>query len=311
MATQFRKTLLSMSMAVLCAASHATTPPKRSTEQITPIPSVQTSASAAVPSKADKRGTSEQPLFVQSPKDQAKEADDHSLAVWTMWLGIATFALVVVGIGQFIMFWRQLRLMVAGAKDAAIAARAAQKSADIAERSLTQLERPHVFAHVRAAGLKVVQSADGQSQLERDTLELVIYNFGRTPAQLTHLEYNIGVANHGQILAPIDHTRIAGRPLPVGTISANGDPFMETATMKLQFLQEETDILRNQKSIWVVGFVRYADFFGNHHVTGFTEVLDVWAGKYVRRGDKAYNYAASELESDIPGQPAVEGISHA
>lgn len=101
-------------------------------------------------------------------------------------------------------------------------------------------------------------------------------------------------------MTSIDRTQVAGRPLPVGTISANGDPFMEAATMKLKFLSEERAIIDNQKSIWIVGFVRYADFFGNHHVTGFAEVLDVWDGKYIRRGDETYNYAVEEREGDIP-----------
>lgn len=299
MPNQFRNALLAMTMVAVCLASQAATTPRPCLKQPQPVPAIQARA-LTVPAQPDKRGTPEQPFYVQSPKDQVKEADDHSLAVWTKWLGIATFALVVVGIAQVVMFWRQLRLMVKGAKDAAIAARAAEKSADVAERSLTQLERPHVFAHVRNAGIKVVQSADGQGKFERDTLELVIFNFGRTPARLTHLQYNIDVADHGSILASIDRTQVAGRPLPVGTISANGDPFMEATPMSLKFVREEEDIISGRKSIWIVGFVRYADFFGNHHVTGFAEVLDVWNGKYVRRGDEAYNYSVEEKESDIP-----------
>ncbi|MFT0734907.1 hypothetical protein [Ralstonia wenshanensis] len=186
------------------------------------------------------RGTDEQPIVVKSVKDEAKDTDDHNLAVWTKWLGIATFALVVVGGGQFFMFWRQLRLMAASAKDAALAARAAEKSADVAERSLSQLERPYVYGGVAKAGIKV-ERGDGSGTLVRESLELVIYNFGRTPARLTHLEYRIGLAPHGSIVQPIDHTITPGRPLPVGTMSANGDPFAEQQSMKLMFVEEEED----------------------------------------------------------------------
>jgi hypothetical protein len=294
----------------LCAITSAASPPKHAVSKMESNPAVQPCVSATVYAVPNKRGTSEQPLVVQSPKDEAKEADDHSLAVWTRWLGIATFALVAVGFGQFLMFWQQLRLMVDGAKDAAISARAAQKSAEIAERSLTQLERPHVFAHVRTAGIRVVQSSDGQGQFERDMMELVIYNFGRTPAQLTHIEYKIGVADHGDILSPVDRLQVLGRSLPIGTISANGDPFTETVSMKLQFLQEEIDILQRRKSIWIVGFVRYVDLLGNHRINGFSEVLDVWVGKYIRRGSEIYNYAADELEGDIPSQQVAEDATH-
>ncbi|WP_316667788.1 hypothetical protein [Ralstonia psammae] len=111
------------------------------------------------------RGTDEQPVVVKSVKDEAKEADDHNLAVWTKWLGIATFLLVAVGVGQFFMFWRQLRLMAKGAKDAAIAARAAEKSVDAAEHSLSQLERPYVYGGVGKAGFKV-EPGDGRGRVK-------------------------------------------------------------------------------------------------------------------------------------------------
>lgn len=194
MPTPFRNALLAMTLAAACLASEAATASRPHIKQPLPVPVVQASA-LTVPAQPDKRGTPEQPFIVQSPKDQAKEADDHSVAVWTRWLGITTLALTVVGIGQFLMFWYQLRLMARGAKDATIAARAAEKSADVAERSLTQLERPHVFAHVSNAGTKVVKGTDDQGELERDTMELVIFNFGRTPARLTHLQYDINVAD--------------------------------------------------------------------------------------------------------------------
>ena len=263
--------------------------------------------------KIDARGTADQPLMVTSPKDEQKEADDHALTVWTRYLGMGTFALVLIAILQALLFWRQLHLMVAGSKDARIvamaameSANAAKKSADVAERSLTQLERPHVYGGVRKAGYEV-HRGDGGGTIERSDLELVIYNFGRTPARLTHIEYQISLSPRGGIPDPIDHTKVAGSPLPVGTMSANLDPFVETTNCRLTYVAEEEDLLSNQQSIWIAGFVRYADFFGNHHVTGFAQVLDLWSARFIRRGDNRYNYSLDETESDIPPQPAAEG----
>ena len=257
-------------------------------------------------SKIGSQGVVSQPLVVTSPTEKQKEDDDHTTAIWTRYLGMGTFALALIAMFQVLLFRQQLRLMVDGARQAEAVARSAQdsadaakKSADVAERSLTQLERPYVYGNVRKAGY-AIREGDGQGEMVRSDLELVIYNFGRTPAQLTHLEYRISVSPQDIMRDANDCTATPGRRLPIGTISAFQDPFIEVKNCRVTFVAETEGLIEGRLSIWIVGFVRYMDVFYNHHVTGFSQVLDLWTGRFIRCGDERYNYMREEFEDDIP-----------
>jgi hypothetical protein len=186
---------------------------------------------------------------------------------------------------------------------------ATRRSARIAERALTELERPFVYGGVREPGFKIVSSSYQQgSELERGELELCIYNFGRTLARLTRIEYEISAAPHGGIAKAIDPKIVGGRELPVGTVCATGDPYCETTKLRLCFFDEANDIATGKKSVWIVGFVRYVDIFDTHHISGFTQVFDGIGGRFVRRGDQQYNYAYTEKFAEIP-PPSSQGES--
>jgi hypothetical protein len=122
--------------------------------------SAKQSARAATEIAApDKRGTPEAPVSIKtlpSPDAAAKAAEakqerdanataDQALVDWTSYLFWVTVILALVAAGQLGLFWWQLRLMRDSVKDAGLAAEAAQKSAEIAEQSLTRLERAFVF----------------------------------------------------------------------------------------------------------------------------------------------------------------------
>lgn len=94
--------------------------------------------------------------------------------------GFFTFWLVVVGFGQAILFFIQLRYMRKGMDDATRAARAAEDAAKagmdqakVAERALTELERPWVFVF----GPKYA-TTDG----EEFFVEYTVANYGKMPA---------------------------------------------------------------------------------------------------------------------------------
>jgi hypothetical protein len=180
-------------------------------------------------------------------------------------------------------------------------AAATQRSADVAERALTELECPFVYAEVTQPGLAFIPSAHQLgSELQRSSLELSLLNFGRTPANLTRLEYQITTTPHGDIASSIDLRQVGGRELPIGTVSADEHPFTETTNLRLEFFEEEQDLVDGRRSVWFVGFVRYDDIFGNHHVTGFAKVFDRIGGRFVTRGGDAYNYARIERMDEIP-----------
>ena len=67
-------------------------------------------------------------------------------------------------------------------------------AAKTAERALTELERPFVIAKVTNPGFSVAPSSHRRGHdLVRDRFEISVINLGRTPANLTRLEYPIWV----------------------------------------------------------------------------------------------------------------------
>jgi len=219
-------------------------------------------------------------------------------------ISLFTFLLVVVGGGQLVLFWWQLRIINRSVKDANISAIAALRSADTAERALTTLERPFVYCSITKPGIKtgVFNFADGSSRLDisRNDLEISVYNFGRTPARLTRIFWQISLCNHGGICVPINPVKEGGRELPVGTVCTTTELFVETENLRTWFAGDDHAIASNQKAVWVAGFVRYNDIFGKHHINGFALVFDTVSERFIRRGGPQYNYEREEQESEIP-----------
>jgi hypothetical protein len=174
--------------------------------------------------------------------------------------------------------------------------------ANTSKRALLDLERPIVYGGVSDPGMKV----EGQ-ELKSQHLRLSIYNHGRTMARLRRIEWEVRTAPKGGIADPIDPKTIGGRELPAGTVCVSGDPYGEEENLFAKFsLDEAASIAALKLSVWVVGFVRYDDIFGRHHISGFTQVFDAVGEQCVRRGSDAYNYEREERAEDIP-PPSSKG----
>lgn len=122
----------------------------------------------------------------------------------TSWLthdaaGFFTLWLVIVGGAQIGLFYWQLRYMRKGVDDAAVAAKAAQQSADTARDAFTKLERPYIYIF-GATGLEIDLSQEDLFY----SLKYSIANYGKTPASITGAYISISVG-----LLPQE-------PLPVG-----------------------------------------------------------------------------------------------
>jgi hypothetical protein len=182
-----------------------------------------------------------------------------------------------------------------------------KRSIRVAERALTELERPFVYVDVTEPGFQLVSSRHQAGyELERGTFQISVINFGRTPANLIRIEYHLGLAPRGGIIDPIDPRMIGGRELPVGTVSATDHPYSESTRMRLNFFDEEKDIVERKRSIWLVGFIRYDDIFAAKYITGFTKIFDLLEGNFVARGGEQYNYARAEKPEEIP-EPSSRG----
>jgi len=165
------------------------------------------------------------------------------------------------------------------------------------------MERPYVYGSVSEPGLAIAPSGS-RCVLTKSVLQLCIFNIGKTPANFTRLDYSISTAPHGSIAPAIDPSVAGGRELPVGTIAIMGDPFFETEKLNLRFIGEESDIVSLKKTVWIVGFVRYSDIFGHHHISGFALAFDPLSGRFVRRGGEKYNYSRNEKRKAIPTKSA-------
>jgi hypothetical protein len=249
--------------------------------------------------KADVRGTTDQPLVIASQEDPQKKIDDHDLSIWTGWLCFFTAVLAVIAACQVWLFWKQLSQMRVDSENTRATASAAQKTAEVAEQSIRQLEQPYVFGALDPETYKKGKVRDGGFFIDLGQPSVIVYNFGRTPALLTHIYHRVEVLTGDNMPDPVDSRKIAGKALPVGSACANGDPFGDSASL-LDIVMDDQQVLKGQQRIWLVGFVRYTDVFGSAHISGFTQMWDPSKGRFVRRGDKSYNYSGLEIEAEIP-----------
>lgn len=260
------------------------------------------SSPASPPVQApDLRGTPDHPILIAMEADKNKESDDHTLATWTVWLGIATIALAIVGFIQVVLVVLQLRLMSQGGKDTRLAADAAKqaalaadKSASVAEKALYDTERPFVKAEVPVPGLTVLPGDMNGPRLKREDLVISINNYGRTPAILTELQYTLEIRASGVDIAPIDPNNMRGRSLPAGVLAVPEKPFEERTNLRLWEMAFKDGIANNTHAVWMLGFVRYKDVFGKQFVSGFALVFDPFGGVFVKRGDQLRNYTREE-----------------
>jgi hypothetical protein len=127
------------------------------------------------------QSVSKQETAAEGQKTQNPDAE----LIGSTWLtkdaaGFFTFGLVLIGLGQALLFFVQLRYMRNGMEDATRAAKAAEdaakastEQAKTAERALTELERPWVFLF----GISRPQQDDGGF-----FVTYTVANYGKMPA---------------------------------------------------------------------------------------------------------------------------------
>ncbi len=269
-------------------------------------------ASLAVTSVNDQQSQNCSPKAYSSSQEQSEGQLDFLERTVSEPVSLFTFLLVVVAAGQLGLFWWQLDLIRDSVKDTNIAAIAAQSSAKTAERALTTLERPFVYCSISKPGISAdsgVSQGHGRPvklNVELGDTELAIKNFGRTPAQVTRFYATIKVARHPGICEAIDPFKEGGKELPVGTICFEDAVFRDTLNLR-DFIKNDTikeAIGAQTSAVWVVGYVRYDDIFGHHHINGFALTFDMESKSFVRRGDAKYNYEKKEEASEIPQFPS-------
>jgi hypothetical protein len=206
------------------------------------------------------------------PKEQAKMPD---------WMtGIGTVLLVIVAIGQLVLFWWQLRLMRTSVNDAEAAARVAEaaadaskQSADVQSQQLTITTRAYVFA----GSLRWISHFDEKQQKVFWRIHPHFINRGNTATR----DLRVGTAH---LLKdsdlPINFSFDAGLPVeqrPVMLIPPHdtiGVGYFDV------FGDELYDVKLKRKKLFIWGDASYRDIYPTtpRHITRFCIVVEEITG---------------------------------
>lgn len=203
------------------------------------------------------------------------QANDSSAFAAKVAAGIALIAALIAWF-QYCMFEQQLEIMKESNKTAAIAANAALVSAKVAERAITEFERPWIFVE----GVHIVRREDeGAPRITNNYwVSFRFKNYGRVPgivvnciARLVDASAIPAVPDYitGQI--PLRLGRHVGTEAPVET-SQFGPP-------------------SGGPEIWAVyGRLTYTEIGGAEHHTGFIVQISPHMPAFTSVNNDAYDY---------------------
>ena len=181
------------------------------------------------------------------------------------WTAVATIALVVVALGQLVLFYVQLRYMRTSLHDAKVAADAARESANVAKQSADAaqvIDRAYVFATVQFSGVSIVPSDTAINRVV-----VTLRNYGKTPAVLTMFRGDHFLADGYTYPDELGPT-IRERPIPDGMVIPPGGGHEIPLSFTIS-LKEWGDVERADKTFGFRGRADYKDVFGVDHSTGF------------------------------------------
>ncbi|MCK1391690.1 hypothetical protein [Bradyrhizobium sp. 1] len=134
--------------------------------------------------------------------------------------GFFTFLLLIVGAGQIVLFWYQLRLIRVSLDEAKIsaaaaadAAKASSRQAYIAEETFAKIERPYLFVF-KVSSLTVEEFEDVDGHYTWLNVKYSVANHGKIPAIIKCAQVSLSVfseplpparleVHHSLISAPI------------------------------------------------------------------------------------------------------------
>jgi len=242
-------------------------------------------------------------LGLHSGDPNSKTADDKgdskSESSADLWTAIFTGLLVIVGVVQAGLFLWQLRLIRDSLSDAKTAADAAKKSADTAERTLTDLEAPFLFPVIPTGTAEGIDMSFGNFrrydhptsvvQPVRPRASILIHNFGRSPAILRSVSISM------------DHWAVMpDNPIARTHSGAGIEPMLEAGSRTVRPIQTsvgqpiDRDAFRRIENgtarIFLYGQITFADVFGTDHIQAYCLAWDArskafipWEAKFNRR----------------------------
>ena len=185
--------------------------------------------------------------------------------------------------------------------------KATKRSADIAERSLTDLERPFLYIQITHTGAALAEL--GVMNITGDDIKYRFVNYGRTPAHLVNYIHEVRtspVADGPVILPPpIDpHTKIR-EIFPEGTVIAQGKHREFTCNIMTDLggdnlIDVLAGVMAGTHNALLQGYIRYEDIFGRRYLCGFCAMLIRTENIFVRIGGGGNNYMKKEEPEATP-----------
>jgi hypothetical protein len=206
------------------------------------------------------------------------------VAFFTLW--IAAFTALLVLVSAF-----QIGFLISANDTATEAANAAKISADIAKRTLTELERPYIFVDIP----KFIPSPIK----DRPNVQYVLKNYGRTPAIVRWLKATAQTdppGNQGPIWQEIFNGQIAFKP---------GEEKEVEPIVRTPFPYPIAPAIRNPQEPFMLLIIEitYSDVFDYMHVSEFTFFES--SGSFHAIAGKKYNRSKSEkLPEGVEWTPA-------
>lgn len=175
---------------------------------------------------------------------------------------------------------------------------ATKRTAETAERALTDLEAPFIVVRITNNGLH--RTGMGMIYGGQVSINYQFSNYGRSPAMLLECVDDLISVPIGDDL-PSNRNPIAQRsaPLPYGNVAApNGNDTPEFSYRFQPDIQGAHNLRANL--VYFVRVIRYATIFNVSYTQGFCFLFDDQTGGWVTAGDENWSYCRQDKEFYSP-----------
>lgn len=218
--------------------------------------------------------TAQEPSTQSASAESTDSPKPHNDRGWA-WItkdaaGFFTLCLVIVGGGQFILFWVQLGFIRESLRDTEKGVKAAQDAADAAKlnaQAVIDAERAHLFVVIQnetvSSAFQSARMYDNSptmhpTKMTGPGIQYVLKNYGKTPGILQHVWHGISIQKD-----PGARRTFVAADTALEIIAVNA----ESAQMTVTYLEPFTfgdarNLVTDETVLYFYGQADYVDTFG-------------------------------------------------